>query len=194
MAEQIELLKEENEFLTTQIEYLLQQETESSDLMKAQMERMENALSEKEAEPTTSEQSITTHSEENAEPDAKLQILEEENEFLTTQIEYLLQQEVENTRQMKERIEQLESTLQEKETEHSKLLQSDKQHDTNTSELDTKLHAIKEENEFLCSQIQHLLQQELDSSNKMKTQMEQLEAALKEKQMECEALKDAAAD
>jgi hypothetical protein len=194
MSGQIELLKEENEFLTTQIEYLLQQETESSDLMKAQMERMETALSEKETEAANDEQSTTTQNQESPEPDSKLLVLEEENEFLTTQIEYLLQQEVENTRQMKERIEQLETTLQEKETEHNELMQSDKAHDENTAELDTKLHAIEEENEFLCSQIQHLLQQELDSSDKMKTQMEQLETALKEKQVECETLKETASD
>jgi hypothetical protein len=193
MNQQIETLKEENEFLTTQIEHLLQQEAESSDLMKAQMQRLETALKEKEAEAAV-QATATSVDGDGVDQSAKLLIIEEENRFLATQIEYLLQQEVENTRQMKEQIEQLKTTLKEKETECEALAQTGTARDGKDGELTSKLQSVEEENQFLCDQIQHLLQQELESSKCMKTQMEQLETALKEKQTECDKLRDTVSD
>ena len=50
------------------------------------------------------------------------------------------------------------------------------------------LASVKEENEFLLMQIQHLLNQEVESSKKMLENISSLEEALHEKETECERL------
>ncbi len=182
MNEEMGLLKEENEFLTTQIEHLLKQEAENSDVMKAQMERLEAALKEREEEAIAREQSDPQTQENDSEITEKVHSLEEENEFLCSQIEHLLKQEVAKTEEMKARLAELEQSL------------SEAQGDTGT-EQDEKIHAVVEENEFLCAQIEHLLKQEVEKTAEMEAKLEQLEDALKEKENESNtvpASKDAA--
>jgi len=62
--------------------------------------------------------------------------------------------------------------------------------DINDNDENSELDSLKEENEFLVVQIQHLLEQEVKASNKMLDDINSLEEALSEKNNECKKLSE----
>ena len=78
---------------------------------------------------------------------------------------------------MQEQMAALKTSLLEKEAEYTALKNENTtgQTDEQIKDLNNKLHSIEEENEFLMSQIQHLLAQEVEHSKKMMKQVESLE-------------------
>ncbi len=186
LEQQIQTLKEENEFLTSQVENLLAQEAENSELLKAQMLQPGVAAKENETGASTGESTAP----EIDELTTKLQTLQKENESLQSRITQLSKQDVEGSNQLREQIDSLKTALMEKEKELEVLSQSSTAPGNDDQELSNKMQTIEEENKFLCEQIQLLLQQELESSNLMKAQMENLKSALEEKEQECNTLKE----
>ncbi len=96
--------------------------------------------------------------------------LKDENDFLASQIQSLLQQELAQTKALHERIKELEATQNE------------------NSAAAEKYNDLKEENEFLSTQIQFLLQQELETSKIHQERIRELETQLNQLQEKPEAL------
>jgi len=180
-------IEEENEFLMSQIQHLLQQELEATHTMQEQISTMETNLRFKEVEIEALKNSDTPSSDkaDDNELSTKLASIEEENEFLMSQIQHLLHQELEATQTMQEQISTMETNLRFKEAEIEALKNnthsSDKEDD---NELLAKLASVEDENEFLLAQIQHLLQQEMESTRKMQDKIDAMEVKSNNKKTE----------
>lgn len=96
--EEINELRDENEFLVSQIQSLLQQELAHTKSLQDRIDELETSQ----------------HESESARE--KFNDLQEENEFLTTQIQFLLQQEIQQTKNLQDRIAELEASQNENES------------------------------------------------------------------------------
>jgi len=96
--------------------------------------------------------------------DKEITELRDENEFLVSQIQSLLQQELAHTKSLQERITELETSQNESES------------------INIKLTDLQEENEFLTTQIQFLLQQEIQQTKNLQDRIAELEARLRKEQ------------
>jgi len=100
------------------------------------------------------------------------------------------QQPIADLDTLKEKVHKLETeknTLKETLIKTSeKLKESESQ--IQKSEPPTDVSELKEENDFLCKQIEHLLEQEVYASKKMIENIAELENALHEKEAECQRL------
>ena len=101
--------------------------------------------------------------------------IQDTTELDTTELEGKIKNLEDNKQQLEEHLSKITQELD----ENIKALQLFKQNN-NTEELEN----LKEENEFLVNQIQHLLQQEVQNSKNMKEKMQSLENTINEKELE----------